>query len=69
MDKETMNQPNFDTLGQQGPTQYDNLSDEDLRKLINDAARTKGLQGNIQPQHRPAPKKVVDLDQYLGGGE
>lgn len=62
-----MTQPNFDRIANQGPTEYDNLDDEELRKLINAAARTKGLQGNIQPQARPAQKKVVDLDLYLGG--
>lgn len=62
-----MSQPNFDRIADQGPSEYDKLSDDDLRKLINDAARTKGLQGNIQPQARPAQKKVVDLDLYLGG--
>lgn len=63
----TMNQPNPDKLAQQGPSEYDNLSNEDLRKLINDAARLKGRAGNLQPQVRPVAKKVVDLDQYLGG--
>lgn len=63
-----MSQPNFDRIANQGPSEYDKLSDDDLRKLINDAARVKGLHGNIQPQYRPPQKKVVDLDQYLGGG-
>lgn len=63
-----MNQPNFDQMANQGSPQYDDLSDDDLRKLINDAARVKGLHGNIQPQRCPIPKKEVNLDQYLGSG-
>lgn len=63
-----MSQPNFERIANQGPSEYDKLSDEELRKLINDAARTKGLAGNIQPQVRPPQKKVVDLDALFGGG-
>ena len=33
-----MNTPNPDRLSQQGPSEYDTLSDEDLRKLINGGA-------------------------------
>jgi len=62
-----MSQPNFDRIANQPPTEYDKLSDEELRKLINDAARTKGLQGNIPAQYRPPVKKVIDLDAILGG--
>lgn len=37
-------------------TEYDNLSDEDLRKLLN-ACKVR-----VQPQQRPAAPKYTDLD-------
>lgn len=37
-------------------TEYDNLSDEELRKLLN-ACKVR-----VQPQQRPAAPKYVDLD-------
>jgi len=57
-----MNTPNPDRLSQQGPSEYDTLSDEDLRKLINDAARLKGRAGNLGPIRVPAQPGYVDYD-------
>ncbi len=37
-------------------TPYDNLSDEELRKLLN-ACKVR-----VQPQQRPAAPKYVDID-------
>jgi hypothetical protein len=37
-------------------TQYDNLSDEELRKLLN-ACKVR-----VQPQQRPVAPKYVDID-------
>jgi hypothetical protein len=62
-----MNTPNPDTLAKQGPSQYDNLSDDELLKLLNDASRIKRGHGNFRPQVRPAVKKEVDLSHILGG--
>ena len=65
-------QPNFNV----GPdtaaiktTDYDNMSSEDLAKLINAAHKIRtGHSGNVSSTHpTPQPKKYVDLDQYLGG--
>lgn len=64
-----MNQPNPDSLARRGPIPGDELSDEELLKLINAASVIQRGHGNFRPQVRPAVKKVVDLDQYLGTGE
>lgn len=61
-----MNQPNPDTLARQAPSQYDNLSDDELRRLINDAARITGLQGNVQPQRQPNSGGYIDYDAKFG---
>lgn len=64
-----MNQPNPDQLAKQGSSEYDNLSDQELLDLMNGAAKLKRGHSNFRPQVRPPQKNVVNLDQYLGGGE
>lgn len=45
---------------------YDNLSDEDLDRLITDSHRLKtGRSLHLPPATVPTPKKIVDLDQYF----
>ena len=63
-------QPNFTTNQNAIPsTDYDNMSSEDLAKLINAAHKIRtGHSGNVSSTHpTPQAKKYVDLDQYLGG--
>jgi hypothetical protein len=43
-------------------TEFDNLSDEELDKLINATGKTK-----VPPAKKPQPIRVVDLDALLGG--
>ena len=43
-------------------TQYDNLSDEELRALINSTGRIK-----VAPQQHIPAKKHIDLDKLTGG--
>ena len=62
-----MNTPNPDQLAKRGPGIGDELSDEELLKLINDASRIKRGHGNFRPQVRPVVKKEVDLSHILGG--
>jgi hypothetical protein len=62
-----MNTPNPDALAKRGPAQGDELSDDELLKLINAAAKFKRGHGNFRPQVRPPVKKEVDLTPYLGG--
>ena len=62
-------QPNFqikaDTAGLPS-TEYDNLSEEDLVKAINDAYKLKtGRTGSLQPAVAPPPKNHVDLDAMI----
>ena len=53
--------PDSESLGYK-PTEYDNLSDEQLRELINATGKVR-----VNPQARPVPKREVDIDKYLGG--
>jgi hypothetical protein len=67
-----MNQPNFHIAagGNIPVTDYDNLSQADLDKLINDAHRLKtGRAGRLVAAPPPAPKGYVDLDAILGKPE
>lgn len=62
-------QPNFslgnDTAGLPS-TDFDNMSEEELQRLINAAHQLKtGRQGKIHTTPPPAPKRIVDLDQYF----
>ena len=43
-------------------TEYDNLSDEELDKLINATGKAR-----VSPAKKPQPIRVVDLDALLGG--
>lgn len=61
-----MPQPNFDRIANQAPSPYDNLSDDELRRLINDAARIKGLSGNVHPQQQPKTGGYIDYDAKFG---
>ena len=48
-------------------TEYDNLSPEELDKLINAAHKLKtGRAGNLSPTPPLPPKRHVDLDAILG---
>ena len=60
-------QPNFQNLSGAAPaTDFDNMSEEDLTKLINAAHRAKtGRQGRVAPAAPPKAVRVVDLDQIL----
>ena len=46
----------------------DDLSDEEVAKLLNQTARLKGKSGGFRPV-RPQRQREVDLSQYLGGLE
>lgn len=63
-------QPNFQNLQGAAPaTDFDNMSDADLQKLINAAHQVKtGKPGQLRSAPPPPAKKVVDLDALLGGG-
>ena len=63
-------QPNFYTNLQGGVpgTDYDNLSPEELDKLINTAHKLKtGRSGSLTPAPLPPPKRHADLTSILGG--
>lgn len=58
------NQPGFTVNTNRIPgTEFDNLSDEDLRKLINSTGRI--TVNSVAPP--PPPKKVVNLEHIFGG--
>ena len=62
-------QPNFniaaDTAAVAG-TDYDNMSDSDLRALINGAHKLKtGRTGNVQAPVAPPIKKHIDIDALI----
>jgi hypothetical protein len=67
-------QPNFNVAADQAAipgSGYDNLSDADLQKLINETHRIKtGHSGSIGPVTQPKPQRHVDIDalieQYRG---
>ena len=68
-------QPNFniaaDTAAVAG-TDYDNMSDSDLRALINGAHKLKtGRTGNVQAPGAPPIKRHIDIDALIkaAGGE
>ena len=42
------------------PTEYDNLSDEDLQKLINATGKIR-----VTPAQKPKPVRVTDLDEIV----
>ena len=65
-------QPDFqirsDTAGIPS-TEYDNLSTEDIMKLVNAAQKIKtGKQGNLHYTPPPPPKKEVDIDAIIASG-
>ena len=63
-------QPNFHTnIGNAVPgTDYDNLSPEELAKLINEAHKLKtGHSGRLAPSPPPPAKRHADLSSVLGG--
>lgn len=53
--------PNSESLGYK-PTEYDNLSNEELQKLINATGKIR-----VASAQRPKPIRVVDLDALIGG--
>ena len=68
-------QPNFnigkDTNAIAG-TDFDSMSSEDLRALINAAHKVKtGRQGRVAPEAQPMVKRHVDIDALIKqyGGE
>jgi hypothetical protein len=68
-----MSQPNFQ-LGAQAAgvisTDYDNMSQEDLDKLINDTIRVKtGRPGRYNTAPLPPSKRYVDLDAIIRDSE
>ena len=52
--------PNSESLGYK-PTEYDNLSSEELDALINATGRAR-----VGPAQKPKPIRVVDLDAIIG---
>ena len=59
-------QPNLQTdlQGAIPPSEYDDLSSEDLVKLLNSVTG----RGQLSPEPTaPAPKRVVNLEHILGG--
>ena len=60
-------QPNFTTTQNAIPaTDFDNMPADELQRLINEAHRLKtGRSGRVHTTPPPAPKRVVDLDQYF----
>ena len=54
--------PNSESLGYK-PTEFDNLSDEELQKLINATGRVR-----VAPQTKPKSSKYVDLDRIIDNG-
>jgi hypothetical protein len=64
-------QPNFQTLsGAAAASDYDNMSEEELTKLINAAHRVKtGRFGRMAPAVAPKAERIVDLDALLEKGQ
>lgn len=60
-------QPNFQNLqGAAAGTDFDNMSDDELRKLINASHKAKtGRSGNIQQIAPPPPTGYRNLDAEL----
>jgi hypothetical protein len=63
------NQPNFITKANAIPgTEYDNLSDEELTKLLNETGRFLNKKpGNFSPSKPPQGPNIVNLDHVFGG--
>lgn len=53
--------PDSESLGYK-PTDLDNLSDEEILRLINGTGKV-----HVQPQQHIPPKRHVDLDRLTGG--
>jgi len=66
-----MPQPNFANIEGAAPgSNFDNLSEDELLKLINQAHQVKtGRSGRLYSVPPPPPKRVVNLDQYFRGPE
>lgn len=65
-----MKQPNFEVGNNQAlpSTDFDNLSGEELQRLINSAHKLKtGRSGAIRSTPPPVEKRVVNLEHILGG--
>jgi hypothetical protein len=60
-------QPQFQNInGAAAGTDYDNMSEEELTKLINAAHKAKtGRDGRVAPAPAPKAVRVVDLDKIL----
>ena len=60
-------QPQFQTISGASPaTDYDNMSEDELTKLINAAHKAKtGRDGRVAPAQAPKAVRVVDLDKIL----
>lgn len=62
-------QPNFNVAADQAAipgSGYDNLSDEDLQRLINETHRVKtGHSGRVAPVARPQPGRYLDVDEMM----
>lgn len=66
-----MSQPNFNIGNQQAVpgSEYDNLSNEELAKLINAAQRLKGKPANMRPAQPPPPPPTIRDYSRLPGFE
>ena len=64
-------QPSFQNINGAAPaTDFDNMSEADLTKLINEAHRAKtGRAGRLAPAAPPQAKRIVDLDAILNGSQ
>jgi len=65
-------QPNFyvqgkDNMGGIPTTDFDNMSDEDLRKLMNGVNALSGKAARVPPPKLPPVKQEFDLDAYFRG--
>lgn len=60
-------QPNFQNIQGRAPgTEFDNLSEDELLKLINAAHKVKtGRSGSLYQTAPPQQSRVVDLDAIL----
>jgi hypothetical protein len=60
-------QPNFTVKSNAiQASEYDNLSNEDLQKLINAAHKAKtGREGHVRPVVAPPQKQHVDIDRLI----
>jgi hypothetical protein len=60
-------QPGFQNIIGAAPgTDFDNMSEEELTRLINQAHRVKtGRDGRVAPAAPPKPTRIVDLDRIL----